>query len=81
MTELGQFEKLIEKTIEQNKPQALCIYLYNLARAFSRMFENCPVAQAEDDELKTSRLALVKATGLTLKKGLELIGITPLERM
>jgi arginyl-tRNA synthetase len=81
MTELSQFSKVIERSIEQNKPQGLCIYLYNLARAFSRMFESCPVAKAEDEELKMSRLALVKATGKTLKKGLELIGITPLERM
>lgn len=81
LTELGQFRKLVARAIEQNKPQVLCIYLYGLSRAFSRMFESCPVGKAGDEELKMTRLALVKATGKTLKQGLELIGITPLERM
>lgn len=78
---LNQFKPTISRSTEQNKPQTLCIYLYDLAKTFSRMYEHCPVKKAENEELKLARLALVQATGHTLKKGLELIGISTLDRM
>jgi arginyl-tRNA synthetase len=45
------------------------------------MFESCSVAHAENEDLKASRLRLVEATGSVLKKGLELLGISTLEKM
>ena len=81
LNELSSFDDVLKRSVEQNRPQNLCIYLYNLARCFSRMFENCSVAHAEDEELKISRLALVKATGKALDRGLSLLGISTLEKM
>lgn len=81
LNELNGFDEMLKRSVEQNRPQNLCIYLYNLCRCFSRMFENCPVAKAEDEELMVTRLLLVKATGVVLKKGLGLLGISTLERM
>ncbi|MBF0196663.1 MAG: arginine--tRNA ligase [Planctomycetes bacterium] len=79
--ELNQFDALVERSIEQNKPQNLCIYLYQLSKSFSRMFEFCPVAKAETESLKITRLALVDATGKVLKTGLSLLGIHTIDRM
>jgi len=81
LTSLSLFKTQVERSIEENKPQLICIYLYTLSRDFSRMFENCPVAKAETEELKYSRLQLVKSTGLVLQKGLSLLGIQTLEQM
>jgi arginyl-tRNA synthetase len=81
LTALSNFKAQVQRSIEQNKPQLICIYLYNLSRDFSRMFENCPVAKAENEALKYSRLMLVKSTGLVLKQGLSLLGIKTLEQM
>jgi len=81
LTALSQFKIQVQRSLEQNKPQLICIYLYGLSRDFSRMFENCPVAKAENDQLRYSRLMLVKATGMVLQKGLSLLGIQTLEQM
>lgn len=81
LNQLKNFQNVVAKCIEQNRPQGMCIYLYGLARAFSRMFENCPVAMADGEALKVTRLLLVKASGEVLKKGLSLLGISVLEKM
>jgi arginyl-tRNA synthetase len=81
LNELNAFHQVVDKAVDMHRPQGMCIYLYNLSRCFSKMFEHCSVAHAEDQELKATRLALVKATGTVLKTGLGLLGITTLEKM
>lgn len=81
LTQLNKFQETVSRATENNRPQAICIYLYDLAKSFSRMFDNCHVKNAETTQLQQSRLGLVRATGLVLKKGLELIGIETIERM
>ncbi len=62
-------------------PNLLADYLYDISKAFSSFFEQCPVLKAETDELRQSRLALCEITGRTLRLGLELLGIKVVERM
>ncbi|PIE02207.1 MAG: hypothetical protein CSA81_08195 [Acidobacteria bacterium] len=78
---LSEFEKTILKAAEDYRPQLVCIYLYDLAKSFSRMWDKIAILKAETTELKVTRLQLAKATGMALKKGLELLGIQTLERM
>jgi len=59
----------------------VCNYLYELGQKFNAFYEVCPIQKAESEELKNSRLALVKATGQVLKNGLRLLGIDVLKRM
>jgi arginyl-tRNA synthetase len=81
LTDLGNFKTMSERSTVQNKPQLICIYLYQLSKNFSRFFENCPVLKAESDTLVSTRLALTRATGKVLKQGLSLLGINTLQRM
>ena len=66
---------------EKGEPHLLCAYLYDLAGLFSSFYEHCPILGAEQDAQKQSRLRLAALTGRTLKQGLELLGLEPLERM
>jgi len=52
-----------------------------VAGLFSSFYENCPILNAEDEVQKQSRLRLAALAGLTLKQGLELLGLETLERM
>lgn len=63
------------------RPHLLCAYLYETAALFHQFFERCPVLKAEDPALRDSRLALCQLTGLTLQRGLHLLGIETLEEM
>ncbi|MBD3735187.1 arginine--tRNA ligase [Stutzerimonas balearica] len=78
---LAQFGETLNSVGEKGEPHLLCSYLYDLAGLFSSFYENCPVLAAEDKAVRTSRLRLAALTGRTLKQGLELLGLEPLERM
>lgn len=78
---LAQFGELLNSVADKGTPHLLCNYLYDLAGLFSSFYENCPILSSEDDAVRNSRLRLAALTGRTLKQGLELLGLQPLERM
>jgi len=63
------------------EPHRLCTYLYGLASLFHGFYEQCPVMNAADENVKRSRLALCKLVAETLKLGLSLLGIEVMDRM
>lgn len=77
---LSQFGEVIQEVEQNLLPNRLCDYLYELSRQFNRFYENCPVLKAERLS-RTTRLLLCHVTAKTLKLGLSLLGIDPLERM
>ena len=80
-TKLAQFSEVLNAVAEKGTPHSLCAYLYELAGLFSSFYELCPILGAEDENIRNSRLRLAALTGRTLKQGLELLGLQPLERM
>lgn len=78
---LAQFGSLLHYVGREGTPHSLCHYLYELAGRFSGFYENCPIIAAELPAQRDSRLRLAALTGRTLRKGLNLLGITTLERM
>jgi arginyl-tRNA synthetase len=71
----------LDLTAADSMPHHLTVYLFDLGKAYSTFFENCPVLKAEADSLRTSRLLLCDLTARTIKLGLELLGIRVLEKM
>src|SRR5690606_32367113 len=71
---LLQLPAVVRGVAESLEPHRLCNYLYELASAYHRFYERCPVLSA-DDETRRSRLRLCDVTARTLKTGLELLGI------
>ncbi len=78
---LAQFAEVLNSVGDKGVPHLLCSYLYDLAGLFSSFYENCPILSAEDAAVQQSRLRLAALTGRTLQQGLELLGLTTLERM
>lgn len=78
--QLTMFGATVAEVAETLAPHKLCTYLYGVATAYSRFYEHCPVLAAKGD-VRTSRLALAKATQKVLAKGLDLLGIPAPERM
>ncbi|MBI2017768.1 arginine--tRNA ligase [Candidatus Daviesbacteria bacterium] len=56
-------------------------YAISLADYFHKFYEACPVLSAESKELVKARLALVKASKITLANTLEILGVLAPERM
>lgn len=79
--QLLRFEDMLGQSMNDYLPNLVTEYLFETAKLFSRFFEQCPVLKAETPEMVLARLRLTELTGLTLKKGLELLGIGTVERM
>lgn len=78
---IARFGETVASVIDDNRPNVLTDYLFDLANAFSQFFEQCPVVKAETDELRASRLKLVRLTGDVIRVGLDLLGIGVCEKM
>ncbi|MBB3102896.1 arginine--tRNA ligase [Azomonas macrocytogenes] len=78
---LAQFGEVLGSVADKGLPHLLCTYLYDLAGLFSSFYEHCPILAATEPTRQQSRLKLAALTGQTLKQGLELLGLEPLERM
>lgn len=74
------FEETIGQVCRDAKPHYLCSYLYELTARFTRFYENCPVLTAPE-HVRASRLKLCARTALTLRLGLECLGIRVVSRM
>lgn len=79
--ELTRYHEVVEQSLAAYSPHILAGYVYELARAFSRMYQNCSVVNAETPDLRLARAGLVDAAGQVLRHGLGLLGIETIERM
>jgi arginyl-tRNA synthetase len=79
--EILRFSEALDMTVADYRPNQLTSYLFGLANCYSTFFDECHVLNAESDELRQSRLLLCDLTARTIKKGLELLGISVVEQM
>ncbi len=77
---LSKFSFVVEKVVRTLKPNIFAEYMMDVAERFSDFYHRNPVI-VEDSEVRMHRLAIVDATRIVLRNGLELLGIEPLERM
>lgn len=78
---LSEFESVVEKAGEEYKPSNITRYLLDLAARFNEFYHACPVLNAENEELKSARIALIESTRIVLKIGLNLLGIDAPRKM
>ncbi|MYE22557.1 MAG: arginine--tRNA ligase [Gammaproteobacteria bacterium] len=76
---LARRQETLEQVAAQAMPHFLCAWLYDLASAFMRFYENCPVL--EEGPARNSRLLLCRSTADGIRTGLSLLGIETVERM
>ena len=78
---IGKLDLVVEETARALSPKSLAHYAYELAMTFNIFYERVPVLREQDNDVRMARLALVKAFGTALKNTLEVLGISPLDRM
>jgi arginyl-tRNA synthetase len=77
---LLQLGTIITEVEQDLLPNRLCQYLFELSQKFNQFYDKHSVLNAEEP-IRTSRLVLSDLTAKTLKMGLNLLGISVLERM
>nr|MDQ3970481.1 DALR anticodon-binding domain-containing protein [Thermoproteota archaeon] len=78
---IAKMDLIIEETVKTLNPKLLARYAYDLATAFNVFYEKVPVLREKNKETMFSRLALVKAFGVTLNNTFNVLGISALEKM
>ena len=81
LKQLIMFPAIIDLAAERSTPHLICTYLYELAGIFSSFYENCPILNNPNEEVKLSRLKLVKLAARIIHQGLNLLGIQTLSKM
>jgi arginyl-tRNA synthetase len=79
---LTKFADKLAEAARDNYPHYLCSYLYELAGLFMRFYESCPILKdGTAIEVRQSRLRLSNIAAATLKTGLDLLGISVVDKM
>jgi arginyl-tRNA synthetase len=78
---LLEFGPVVTQVAETAEPHRLCTYLFEVASLFTSFYEQCPVLKADDEETRSSRLALCAAVLRILTVGLGLLGVPIPDRM
>jgi arginyl-tRNA synthetase len=78
--ELIKFSDVIENSAKSFQINNLANYLYNLASSANNFYEKFNILKVNHD-IRSARLALIKAVTIVLKNGLSLLGIDTIERM
>lgn len=79
---LGQFDDHVRRAAEEFEPSIVSQYLLATAAQFNRFYndDRCRVVGAEPS-LQEARLALVRATQITIRNGLALLGLEAPDEM
>jgi len=76
-----RFEDVVAEVAQSLLFHKLSAYLFELATAFSTFYAHCPVLNAEQKQLRESRISLCRITARNLSIGLDLLGIRAPTRM
>ena len=78
---LEDFPEQVERSALRKDPSALTAYLYELSKAFSRFYRDCPILSGEDADLSYTRMELARATKIVLQNAMNLVLIPFMEIM
>ena len=78
---IGEFPSEVANDALLRKPNKLADYIIALVKVFHSYYNSCKVINPDDPALTNERLGLVKATMITLKNALFLLGVSAPESM
>jgi len=81
LKEIVLFPESLAAARAHYEPSMMLRRLMQLARAFNTFYHSTPILRTDDTALVVARLALVQAVERTLKAGLRIAGIEPVDRM
>ena len=79
--QLGDYPNVIAKAAENLDPSEVAAYVYEVAKLFSKFYQNCPIVTAENKQLAGARLYLASCTLQVIKNAMKLVLVPYLEKM
>lgn len=78
---IADFPAVVAEAAESRLPNKITNYIQKLAASFHTFYGACKVIDPDNPEMTQERLALVRATQITLANALDTIGVSAPERM
>ena len=78
---INEFASTVADAAKTRQTHKMCNYITRLAQLFHTFYADCKVLDRTNLELSAQRLALVKASEITLRNALTLIGVSAPEKM
>ncbi|MCL2764874.1 MAG: arginine--tRNA ligase [Treponema sp.] len=78
---LAEYNQAVSEAAQNMDPSQIAGYLYELSKAFSRFYHECPILNCDDKELSRARLDLGRAVMYILKDAFHLACIPFLDVM
>jgi arginyl-tRNA synthetase len=78
---LYDFKNVLKTATVNLEPHRICYYLQEIAGMFHTYYYNTKIVDENDIRLTNARLSLAEAVAVTIKIGLELLGVSAPERM
>ncbi|AZB00198.1 arginine--tRNA ligase [Chryseobacterium joostei] len=79
--QLANFKTIVAKSAETLSPALVANYVYDLVKSYNSFYQNNPILNQDDENIKQFRLNVSDLTAKTIKKSLELLGIGTVNRM
>ena len=81
LKKLGEYPETIRRSAENFDASVVTGYIYDVAKLFSKFYQECPILGSTDENLKRARLTLASATLRVLKEAMGLVLVPYLDRM
>ncbi|MCB0861779.1 MAG: arginine--tRNA ligase [Solirubrobacterales bacterium] len=81
VSKLLEFPAEVHEAAEKRAPHRICAYASETAAAFHAFYRDCQVVGAEGEGVEAARIQLCAVTAETIRRSLELLGITAPDRM
>ncbi len=80
MRHLIKFSEAIEISAKENGPHLIALYIYELASLYNTFYNSVSILKSEKKMAK-ARIAMSKTVAITIRNGLNLLGIDVLDKM
>ncbi len=81
LKQVSTFTEVVADAAVTRMPNKICNYIQKIAQCFHSFYGSCKIIDPENPELMAQRLALTKATQITLKNAFDLLGVSAPEHM
>lgn len=78
---LSEYPKTVEASAVDYSPSIVAQYVYDLAKEYNGFYQEVPIFNEDDPEVRKMRIALSKAVATVIKKSMALLGVDVPERM
>ena len=72
---LNKYPEVLQVAAREHSPALIANFAYDVAKLYNKFYHEEPILKAEDQNVKTFRLALSLATATIIRKSMNLLGI------